>query len=478
MNDGVQTELPIYHNAIDWPAFQREYPVPDVFRETVYKWPRGQIRDLQNRRLKALLEVGWQNDFYRKRWSEAGIKPTDIKGLDDLAKLPTFNSDDIKDDQHKHPPFGQIQGVTTADLRTTPLKIQTSGGTTGKPRATLYGPVDWEMNGLTGARAFYCQGVRPGDILQIPATCSLANLAWCAYKAMHDYLGVLPLTTGSGVVTPSRRQLEIAFDWGTNAWISFPEYMTQLAHVCSTELDRDPRDLNTKLITTFLGPDTEGLLRAQLQDLFGCPVYDNYGTNEIGSGAFECEEQSGLHFQEDCMIFEIIDTETGEPVAPGEKGNLVVTHLARRVPPIIRFDLRDLGRIVSEDRCGCGSSFRRMDHFLGRSDDMVKLRGVNVYPMACLGAVKSDERTTGEWICIAERQVRNDVIRDEMTVRVETRDDAGNLDGLKDQLERRMQNDLGVRVAVELVPAGSLAQVANLGREGKARRLLDRRFEK
>ena len=478
MNDAVQTRLPIYHNAIDWPAFQRDYPVPDVFRETVYKWPRDRIRDLQNTRLKAVLEVGWQNDFYRKRWSEAGLKPTDVKGLDDLAKLPTFDSDDIKDDQQKHPPFGHIQGVTTDDLKTTPLKIQTSGGTTGKPRATLYGPIDWEMNGLTAARAFYCQGLRPGDIMQIPATCSLANLGWCAYKGMHDYLGVLPVTTGSGVVTPSRRQLEIAFDWGTNAWLSFPEYMTQLAHVCRTELDRDPRDLKTKMITTFLGPDTEGLLRTQLQDIFGCPVYDNYGTNEIGSGAFECEEQSGLHFQEDCMIFEIIDTESGEPVAPGEKGNLVVTHLARRVPPIIRFDLRDLGRIVSEDMCGCGSSFRRMDHFLGRSDDMVKLRGVNVYPMACLGAVKSDQRTTGEWICIAERHERNDVIRDEMTVRVETRDGAGSLDGLKDHLERRLQNDLGVRVAVELVPAGSLAQVANLGGEGKARRLIDRRFEK
>lgn len=478
MSTTVQTKLPIYHNSIDWAAFQRDYPVPDVFQETVYKWPRDRIRDLQNKRLIEVLEVGWSNEFYRRRWTEAGLKPSDIKGLDDLAKLPTFNSDDIKDDQQKNPPFGKIQGVTTKDLATTPLKVQTSGGTTGKARATLYGPIDWEMNGLTAARAFYIQGMRPGDILQIPSTCSLANLGWCAYKAAHDYLGVLPLTTGSGVVTSSRRQLEIAFDWGTNVWLSFPEYLTQLANVCRTELNRDPRDLRTKFLTTFLGPDTEGLLRNQLQEIFGCRVYDNYGTNEIGDAAFECTEQSGLHFMEDCMFFEILDVETGEPVTPGEKGNLVVTHLARRIPPLIRFNLRDLGRIVGEEKCGCGSYFRRMDHFLGRSDDMVKLRGVNVYPMACLGAVKSDERTTGEWICVVDRHERQSVIRDEMTVRVETREDAGSLDGLVDHLERRLRDDLGVKVTVELVPERSLADVANLGREGKAKRLLDRRFAK
>ena len=174
--------------------------------------------------------------------------------------------------------------------------------------------------------------------------------------------------------------------------------------------------LGAKFVLTFLGPDTRGALRGEMEDVLGCDVYDNYGTNEMGGGAFECRYKNGLHFSEDCMYFEIVDTETGEPMPDGESGNLVVTVFYRALPPIVRFNLRDLGRILHTDTCECGSNFRRMDHFLGRSDDMVKLRGVNLNPMACLNAVTSDERTTGEWVCIAETVERRGVRRDEMTV--------------------------------------------------------------
>ena len=314
--------------------------------------------------------------------------------------------------------------------------------------------------------------------MQIPSTCSLANLGWCCYKACHDYLGVMPLTTGSGVVTSSRRQLEIAFAWGTNIWLSFPEYLTQLAKVCKDELKRDVRELKTKFISCFLGPDLDNSLRQQLEEMWGCPVYDNYGTHEMALGGFECRHKSGLHFMEDCIYFEVVDVETGASVPLGETGNLVVTILHRNVPPMIRFNVRDLARIISEDTCACGSSFRRMDKFLGRSDDMVKLRGVNLYPMACLPAINSDTRTTGQWICVVDRHEQSGVLRDEMTVKIEVRRDTSSVEGLNDKLVKRLQADLGVKVVVELVDEGSLAEVANIGREGKARRLLDRRFKK
>jgi len=179
---------------------------------------------------------------------------------------------------------------------------------------------------------------------------------------------------------------------------------------------------------------------------------------------------------EDTVYMEVVDTETGQPVAPGERGNLVATVFFRTLPPIIRYNLRDLGRIVSHERCGCGSHFRRMDHFLGRSDAMVKLRGVNVYPMACLPAVKSDARTTGEWVCIVDRVVESGVPRDEMDVQVEVRRDAATRDGLAAALEKRLKDDLGVACKVTLVDEGALGELANTGgREGKARRLVDRR---
>jgi phenylacetate-CoA ligase len=473
----VQSKLPIHQNSIDWDKLFAKFPVPDVFEKTVYKWPRERIRSLQNERFLEAVARGWQNEFYRHRWQAAGLEPGDIRSIDEARNIPTFNSDDIKDDQQQNPPFGLIHGQGLGMLSRHPLKLHTSGGTTGKPRPTLYGPIDWEMNAITEARGLYIQGARPGDVMQIPSTCSLANLGWCCYKACHDYLGVMPLTTGSGVVTSSRRQLEIAFAWGTNLWLSFPEYLTQLAKVCKDELKRDVRELKTKFISCFLGPDLDNSLRQQLEEMWGCPVYDNYGTHEMALGGFECQHKSGLHFMEDCSYFEVVDTETGLPVPLGETGNLVVTILHRNVPPMIRFNVRDLARIISEDTCACGSSFRRMDKFLGRSDDMVKLRGVNLYPMACLPAINSDNRTTGQWICVVDRHERGGVLRDEMIVKIEVRRDAGSIEGLSEMLAKRLQADLGVKVPVELVEEGSLAELANIGREGKARRLLDRRFK-
>src|ERR1700738_2843639 len=190
----MQSTLPIYHTSLDWDAFFAEYPVPDVFERTVYRWPRDKLRALQNRRFMRLVEIGWKNEFYRRRWEAAGVKPSDIRSVDDIARLPSYTSDDVKTDQQENPPFGLFHGgAGRGPLKSMPLKVQTSGGTTGKPRATLYGPVDWEMNGLTLARAMYIQGVRPGDVVQIPATCSLANLGWCVYKGCHDYLRLVQL---------------------------------------------------------------------------------------------------------------------------------------------------------------------------------------------------------------------------------------------------------------------------------------------
>ena len=183
-----------------------------------------------------------------------------------------------------------------------------------------------------------------------------------------------------------------------------------------------------------------------------------------------------MHIMEDGIFLEIEDVETGAPTPDGQVGNMVVTILHRDLPPVIRYNVRDLGRILHNDRCACGGCFRRMDKFLGRSDDMIKLRGVNIYPIACLSAVKSDARTTGEWICVADRTEKDGVIRDEMTVLVETQRTAHSLDGLTEALERRLHSDLGLKVLVDLAEEGSLAAMTNLGREGKAKRLLDRRF--
>lgn len=473
----MKTSLPLYRRAIDFDAFDSEFAAPDVFFNTTFKASRDELQALQEKRFQQIIKHAWTNEFYRKRWSAAGLSEGDIRSLDDITKLPTYSTEDVKDDQAENAPYGFINGVDVpTELKTNPLKVQTSSGTTGKPRPSLLGVLEWELIGLQTARSLYIQGARPGDVMQIPATNSLSQFAWVFYKAAHDYLGILPITTGSGVVTPSKKQLEIAFDYGSNILPCFPEYLTSLAKTAREELGRDVKDLGIKFIPTFLGPDTEGALRKELEDLYACDVYDNYGTNEISIAAFEGPDKDGLYIMEDLVYLEILDTETGEPVAPGETGNLVATCLSRRIPPVIRLNLRDLSRVVSRGESALGSSFQRIDHFLGRSDDMVKIRGTNIYPMACLNAVKSDPRTTGEWFCIATRNQKDGVIRDDLVVQVEVARAVASVEGLESSLSQKLKNDLGLGVVVELVEEGALTEVANIGKEGKAKRLADRRF--
>lgn len=466
--------LPNYFRQTDFEALFRRHPLPDDFERGMYRWPAERIRAHQELLFGEVVANAWENRFYREKWRAAGIEPGDIRGLDDLPKLPVVTVYDFKQAIEAEPPFGAHQGVTPADAAREPLKIQSSGGTTGRPRPTFFGPVEWEVQGIQTARALYIQGARPGDVMHIPFTLSTANLGWCYFQACFYYLGVVPVTAGSGVVTPSQRQIELMQAWGANILGAFPEYLLHLA-TTAEELGLDPRGFGLKLINTFLGPDTEDALRNELSAAWGCEVYDNYGTHEIGVASFECPARAGQHFNEDTIFVEVADLDTGQPLPDGQMGNLVATALHRRHPPLIRYNLMDLIRLYPPGRCACGSELRRMGHFLGRSDDMVKLRGVNIYPMACLSAVQSDPRTTGQWLCVLDRVGEGRDAREELTVRVEYADEQVDKAALRQALEARLRVDLGVRVAVEPVPPASLAELTNFGREGKVRRLLDRR---
>ncbi|WP_417587318.1 phenylacetate--CoA ligase family protein [Pararhodobacter oceanensis] len=468
-------ERPNYHwQAIDWQQLTQDYPPPGLFETSVGQMSEGEIRALQNTRFLARMAEAWQYPFYRDRWQAAGLEPGDIRSLDDIEKIPTFNSDDLKAAFERAPPFGDHQPGDPAYFRDAHLRILTSGGTTGLPRVTLFDAQTLEIQGIQSARAFWAQGLRPSDILQITYTNSLANAAWCTLNGAFNWIGATPMTTGAGIVTSSERQLQYAKAWGTTAWFTRAEYLARLVEV-ARDSGFDLHGLKTRQIHSHIGPDAGGLRRKALEEAWNAPVYDNYGTHEIGAVAFECREKSGLHISEDMVHIQIVDLEREAPLPDGQVGNLIATSLYRSVPPIIRFNMRDQLALYPRERCGCGLCTRKLSGFHGRSDEMVKLRGTNVYPLACMEAVTRTPGTNGEYICIVSHEGEGLAQRERFVVQVERSAESVAPEPLRAELEAALHRDLGVKVDVEIVDPGATAPHTGLGLQNKTKRLLDLR---
>lgn len=466
--------IPYYWQSVDWNAFMADYPPPPHYGASHGILSSDALRALQERRFLERVKDAWAIPFYRKHWTASGLEPGDVTSLEHIERIPTFNSDDLRTAIAEAPPFGNHHPFGRESFGQMPLKLQTSSGTTGLPRTTLFDPIAWEVQAVQMARAFYQQGARPGDIVQITYTNSLANAAWNASTALHHWLGCVPVTCGSGVVTSTERQLEYAKAWGVNGWFTRGEYLGRLAEVAAAT-NFDLHSLKTKYLHSYLGPDIDGHLRRALQEAWGAPVYDNYGTHEIGLIAFECQAQDGKHISEDTIFVETVDVDSGASLPLGSRGSFVATSLHRSVPPFIRYDLRDVLVISERSECRCGLCTRKMSTFLGRADEMVKLRGTNVFPLACQNAITKDPRTTGDFLCVAYYEGEGLGRHEEMIVRVERRSPDVDAGSLKADLERALHKDLGVRVLVAIAESGELAEHTRMGREGKVRRLLDLR---
>ena len=459
-----------YVKSVDWDQLISDYPPPPLYQDTVGKMSEVQIRDLQNQRFLKRVQEAWQVPFYRSLWQEAGLRPSDISCLEDARKLPSFTTDDLRQAALDQPPFGSHHSFGRDDMPDTPLKMHTSGGTTGMPRMTMFDPVALEVQGIQTARQLYAQGARQGDVLQITYTLSLANAGWCGYLAAHHWLGCLPLTTGAGNVTSSERQLEFAKAVGTNAWFANPDYLGRLVRVAE-ERSFDLHSLPTKFLSTFLGHDPDRKMRRALEEAWNAPLFDNYGSHEVGLVAWECKA-GNLHINEDTVHVQICD-ETGQPVDEGQFGTAIVTSLHRRIPHFIRYNIRDRMAVYPHARCACGISSRTLSPMQGRIDQMVKIRGNNVYPSSCKTAVNRDPRTNGEYLCVIQYLGEGIGRSLEMTVRVERRNTSVNAPELQQSLEKDLHKDLGLRVEVEIVDPGTLLPFTGEGE--KIKRVLDLR---
>ena len=464
----MRDEPPQYWRALDFARLVDDYPPPPRFFHTVYRMPRDALRELQERRFAAQVARAWQVPFFRRRWREAGLAEGDIRGLADLPRIPPYTVADVRDSIERHPPFGDFMGVSPADGRTMPLVIQTSGGTTGMPRPMLYAPQDREVMAILGARRLVMHGVRPGDLVQVTRALGLPNGGFHLREALWKYTGAVPVMTGTGKNTPTRRQIEILRAWGTNVLIGFPAYLRHMALVARDEMHLDPRSLGIRTIDAALGPEDRG----SIERLWGAPVYDFYGAHESGMIAAECVFQDGMHIQEDAFIVEILDVRTGLPVSPGEPGNVCVTTLFKHSAPLVRYNIADVSSF-RPGQCACGSTLQRLGAIAGRSDAMVKLRGVNVFPEAIGALVIEDGRSNGEFMCVVERE--GAAGRDVMRVDVESAVAPAERAALRRDLEARLDEALGVAIRVEVVEPGALAQDTGVARDTKPKRMIDRR---
>jgi phenylacetate-CoA ligase len=460
--------IPWYFRSLNFEQLWRDYPPPPTYFHTTARLSRDELHALQEKRFLKTVERGWEIPFFQRHWGDHGLQPGDIRRLEDLARIPPYDVHDIRCSIERNPPFGDFMGISPADGARMPLVLQTSGGTTGLPRPMLYAPQDRETMAILGGRRFAMHGVRPGDMVLVTLSLGLGNGGAAPREALWRYSGAVPVTTGSGANTPTRRQLEIVKAWGVKVLLGFPAYLRHMALVARDEMGIDPRSLGIRLLGTHLGPEK----REPLEELWGAKAFDMYGTHESGMLAAECEHQRGMHAMEDAFILEIANPETGAIVPDGEKGTVYITTLYKYGAPQIRFNVNDISAWHT-DECPCGNRMRRLQAIYGRNDNMVKLRGVNVFPEAVGAALLQEPRCTGEYFCFVDRVGEAGV--DQMDVWVEVADATADRGALRESLERRMKEVLGVKVIITPVDRGGLDRYTLTSQSSKVKRLLDRR---
>ena len=418
---------------------------------------RPEIEKLQLERLQKTVRHCMNSPFYKQRFAENHLSPEDIRSLDDLQKIPFTTKQDLRDTY----PFG----LTSVPLEKT-VRLHSSSGTTGNPTVILHTQKDLDEWANAVARCLYMVGLRPGDIFQNSSGYGMFT-GGLGFQYGAERLGMLTVPAAAG---NTKRQLKFISDFGTTALHAIPSYAARMYEVMQ-EMGIDPRR-DTKLRTLIIGaePHSEEQ-RRRIEDMLGVKAYNSFGMSEMcGPGvAFECQEQNGLHIWEDYYIVEIIDPDTLEPVPEGEVGELVLTTINREAMPLLRYRTRDLTRILPGE-CPCGRHHKRLDRMKGRSDDMIILKGVNIFPIQIETILLQFKELGSDYLITLETAESND----EMTVEVELSqlftDDYGRLQALTREITRQLKDEILVTPRVKLVPKGALPKS-----EGKAVRVKDLR---
>jgi phenylacetate-CoA ligase len=457
-----------YLTAIDPHALAHEFPIGPAFVERFRATSRAELRAQQELKFRRIVAFAWKTPFYRRLWGAKGIEPGDIRGLDDLPKLPTFDKSDIMTSIAAHPPFGDFHGMDAyAPAERPAVILHTTSGTTGKPQVLLFGPRGREVQNLLLARAYLLQGLRDDDIVHSVYGHGMVNGGHYIRETFAHWTRAIFLPAGTGIETRSQTQVELMRDFGVSVIVGFGDYIKHLAQVARDSGLVPGRELRVRMVSGHVGED-----RDAVRDAWGgAEVFDWYGVGDTGIIAGEGPDHAGLYVMEDAQYLELLDIDSGAPVADGELGDMVVTVLFKDdIYPMIRFNTHDV-TAYRTDASPLGLQLRRIRGFLGRSDNMVKLRGINVFPQAIGAMLAERPEFAGDYLC---RLTRDAGGRDAMTVSIEVLEPGAAvalLPAYRELLRRR----LGVEVDVELVAPRSLAPLTGIESRQKPIRLVDER---
>ncbi len=424
----------------------------------IEEMPKDELQRMQYKLLKSLVYRLYSfSPFYHERMKEQKVHPDDIRELADVKKLPFMFKRDLRD---SYP--DKIFTASQDEL----VRYHVSSGTTGKPTVVGYTQNDIDLWTTSLARALTSAGLGRGDVIQVSYGYGLfTGGLGLHYGAERIGATVLPTSVGN-----TERQIELMQDLGATAIACTPSYLLHMGEVAEKMGISIKND--TKLRTGILGaePWTEGM-RNRMQDWLGIRAFDIYGTSELSGPMFtECTEQQGFHLWSDIAFAEIIDPRTEEPVSPGEKGELTVTILKKEALPMIRYRIGDITS-MDDNTCPCGRTHPRIQRITGRVDDMLIIRGINVFPSQVEYALMTIPEVGQHFQIVVERRGA----LDDMLVRVELNKDSfsdkiTDLMQVQQKVEHRLRNFLNVNADVELVEPGSLPRF-----EGKSKKVIDKR---
>jgi phenylacetate-CoA ligase len=424
-------------------------PFCDRYWDEVETWSRDRIAEHQLATLRQQLAyVHEHSEFYRRRWLDVGFKPGDLRSLDDLCQLPLVAKADYVAGLAEREPWGSALAAPLRDVR----RVHFSSGTTSSPTPVCWTQSDLDRWADLYARAAYSQGTRDTDVFQ----CLFTYNWFVGGLGFTSGYGRIGATVVPGGAAETERQVETIFRFGTTAVAGTPSFMLHIADTAEA-LGRPLRRSAVRSVT--VGGEPGGAVpgtRARIEEQWGAKCYDGYGSLEFQPIAWECGEQAGGHLPEDFAYVEVLDLETHEPVPDGTPGVLVLTHLDKRATPLVRWWTGD---VVVRDTspCACGRTHARLPGgVVGRADDMLVIKGVNLFPSAVEDVVRRTPGTTGEYLIVLDRDVTDPGTGSLTAIKVRVEAESGQAEDLQHRLAAAIRAELTVRAVVQPVAPGSL----------------------